>query len=184
MSGDFKCAFCHTELKLAAYVNHIRRDCEALSLAERNRAQDAVKKLLCECRVCNHYVYVNGYEHHREERHPHTSEVGKIVEPQLACFCPFVPGTVISGDIPFSEYRRHALGECVGYVNFIAAHCRPPVDWPHAEIEKLKYWLRLLEVRRQSRAAPEDSELEQSAIEHSGPSIWIRFVPGGLCNGR
>jgi hypothetical protein len=145
ISADVKCAFCGSGLKLVAYADHMKRDCGALSSDEKRRAQDAVNKLLCECRVCNNYVYVKGYENHRQEHHPHTSEVGKIVEPQLACFCPFVPGTVISGDIPFSQYRHHALKECAGYINFIAAHCRPPGDWPQAEIDKLES--RVLDLR-------------------------------------
>jgi hypothetical protein len=176
MSGDINCAFCRTDLKLAPYVDHIRRDCEKLSLVEKNRAQDAVKKLLCECRGCHDYVHVYKYEYHREAQdHPHTKENWHIIEPQLSCFCPFVSGCVI----PFTKYRHHALKECGGYINFIAAHCQPPPDWPHAEIERLKYWLRLLKIRRQLGSTPDESESGDS-----GPSIWVRFVSGGLCNGR
>lgn len=179
MSGNLKCTFCRSDLQLAAYVDHLLYDCAALLPVERGRAQSASVKLLCECRVCNRYVYVKRYEHHREEHHPHTSEHWHLIEPQLACFCPFVPGTSISGNMPFSKYKNHALKECAGYINFIAAHCQPPIDWPHAEIKRLKYWLRLLEVCRHSRSTPDESESRDS-----GPSIWVRFVSGGLCNGR
>jgi hypothetical protein len=179
MSTDIKCTFCSKPLELASYVDHIIRDCGALSSAEKNRAQDAVNKLLCECRVCNNYIYVSGYEQHREDRHPHTREPQSLIEPQLSCLCPFVPGTSISGDMPFNKYKNHALKECAEYINFIAGHCRPPADWPHAEIEKLEYWLRILETRRKPQPISDESEGEDS-----GPSTWVTFVQGGLCNGK
>jgi hypothetical protein len=178
MSSDNKCTFCSKPIERPFYIDHLIHSCDSLSAIEKNRAQEAVDKLLCECRVCNNYVYVKGYENHRIERHPHTTEPWHTIEPQLSCSCPFVPGTSISGDMPFNKYKNHALKECTGYTNFIAAHCQPPADWPHAEIEKLKYWLCLLETPRRSRYTPNESE-----GRNSGPSIWVTFVQGGLCNG-
>jgi hypothetical protein len=179
MSSDMKCTFCRKSLLLGSYVDHITNYCDKLLPVEKNQAQEAINKLLCECRVCNNYIYVKRYEQHREDRHPYTNEPQSLIEPQLSCFCPFIPGTSISGDMPFNKYKNHALKECAGYINFIAGHCQPPADWPHAEIEKLKYWLRLLETCSKSRCISEGTEGEDS-----GPSIWVTFVSGGLCNGR
>jgi hypothetical protein len=175
MSNENKCTFCSQPIELPNYIDHLIHSCDKLSAIEKNRAQEAIDKLLCECRVCNNYVYVNGYENHRIERHPHTKERWHDIEPQLSCFCPFVSGCVM----PFNKYKNHSLKECAGYINFIAGHCRPPADWPHAEIDKLKYWIRLLVTSRKSQPITEESE-----GGNSGPSIWVTFVQGGLCNGR
>lgn len=179
MSSNIICSFCQVSLELASYVDHVIRDCDSLSNLEKNRAQEAINKLLCDCRVCEYHILINNYEHHRAKQHPHTAEYWHDFEPELACYCPFAPRTTISGDMPFSKYRLHVLKECSGYITFIIAHCRPPKDWPKSEVDRLDYWLRVLESRRQSQ-----SIVEESDGKSSGPSIWITFVQGGLCNGR
>jgi hypothetical protein len=162
MSSDDKCTFCSKPIELLYYIDHLIHSCDSLSAIEKNRAQEAVDKLLCECRGCNNYVYAKGYENHRKEHHPHTTEPWHLIEPQLSCFCPFAPGTATSGDMHFVLYEHHALKECSGYINFITAHCRPPKGWPNAEVDRLKYWLRLLETRRKSRSTPDESVGENS----------------------
>jgi hypothetical protein len=178
MRSDIKCSFCRATLDVASYLDHIVRDCDSLSVVEKNRAQEAAEKLLCECRICRYYVYTKRYEHHREERHPKNPAL-EIIEPYFSCYCPFSFGISFGDDLPFSRYEDHILKNCPGYITFIAAHCRPPKDWPHAEVDRLNYWLRLLKERRDSRATPDEPK-----GGNSGPSIWVTFVQGGLCNGR